>query len=606
MADDAKKKKKKINYSEAWIEARDIVWRNRHRLALGIGLMLISRAAGFVLPLSLKPVVDGVFLQKDMSILPWVVTAVAIATVVQAITAFALSQVLGVAAQRAIMELRKEVQYHVTRLPTSYFDSTKSGVLISRVMTDPEGVRNLVGTGLSQLAGGLLTAVAGLIYLFWKNWHITAIILLILALFGGVMAYAFARLRPLFRIRGEINAQVTGRLTETLGGIRVVKAYTAERREDIVFAHGIHKFFRNVAQSMTGVSAVGSFATVVISAAGITVMILGSRAVNSGEMTLGDLVAYIGITAIVTGPLINIANIGTQITDAFAGLDRIREIRRMATETAGDETRQPLGTIRGDFEFQNVSFEYNPGLPVLKNVSFSAAAGSTTALVGPSGSGKSTLIGIIMAFHYPTSGRVLVDGQDLSQVRMHDYRGQLGVVMQDNFLFEGTITENIRYSKPHATMDEVRYAGRIAHCEEFVNGFEKGYETIVGERGVKLSGGQRQRVAIARAILADPRILILDEATASLDSESEEKIQDGLRALRDGRTSFVIAHRLSTIISSDQILVLDKGEIVERGTHQELIALSGRYKQLYDKQYRFEMNRFINPGEELSAQTDAV
>jgi len=600
VSDDAKKKKK-INYSEAWIEARDIIWRNRKRLALGIALMIVSRGAGLVLPFAAGYAVDDVIISGDTSLLPAIIVAVSIATVVQAITSFALSQVLGVAAQRAIMEMRKEVQYHITRLPTSFFDSTKSGVLISRVMSDPEGIRNLVGTGLSQLAGGLLTGVVGVAALFYLSWHLTLVILAILAVFGGVMAFAFARLRPLFRKRGEINALVNGRLTETFGGIRVVKAYTAERREDITFAHGIHDFFRNVAQSMTGVSAVGSFATLVIGGAGIAVMLLGNWAIQTGEMDLKELVWYVGLTATVTGPLIGIANIGTQITDAFAGLDRIREIKRVATESAGDVGREPLGTIRGDFEFQNVGFEYSPGVPVLKNVSFAAAAGSTTALVGPSGSGKSTLIGIIMAFHYPTSGRVTVDGHDLAKVRMHDYRGQLGVVMQDNFLFEGTITENIRYSKPHATMDEVRYAGRIAHCEEFVNGFEKGYETVVGERGVKLSGGQRQRVAIARAILADPRILILDEATASLDSESEEKIQDGLRALREGRTSFVIAHRLSTIISSDQILVLDKGEIVERGTHQELIALNGRYKQLYDKQYRFEMNRFVNPGEELPA-----
>jgi subfamily B ATP-binding cassette protein MsbA len=606
VSEETKKKKKKINYSEAWIEAKDIIWRNRKRLLLGIGLMLVSRASGFVLPLSMKPLVDGVFQDKDLAILPWIVAAVAVSTVVQAITSFSLSQVLGVAAQRAIMELRKEVQYHVTRLPTSYFDSTKSGVLISRIMTDPEGIRNLVGTGLSQLVGGLVTAAAGLTYLFWRSWHITTIILLILATFGGVMAFAFARLRPLFRKRGEINAQVTGRLTETLGGIRVVKAYTAERREDIVFARGIHGFFRNVAQSMTGVSAVGSFATVVIGAVGITVMILGSRAVHSGEMTFGDLVSYIAVTALVTGPLIGIANIGTQITEAFAGLDRIREIRRMATESDGDAHREALGVVHGDFVVDNAWFEYNPGAPVLKGVSLNAPSGTTTALVGPSGSGKSTLIGIIMAFHYPTKGRVLVDGKDLSKVKLHDYRSQLGVVMQDNFLFEGTITDNIRFSKPHATMEEVRAAGRTAHCEEFVNGFEKGYETVVGERGVKLSGGQRQRVAIARAILAGPRILILDEATASLDSESEEKIQDGLRSLRKGRTSFVIAHRLSTIISSDQILVLDKGEIVERGTHAELLALAGRYKQLYDKQYRFEMNRFINPGEELAVESESA
>jgi len=599
-----KPKKKKLRPADVWFEAKEIVSKHKNRLFLGVGLMLVSRGAGFVLPFSAKEFISEVYEKQNLAALKFIVAAVIAATVVQAITSFLLSQILGVAAQRAIMEMRKEVQQHITRLPTSYFDSTKSGILISRVMTDPEGIRNLVGTGISQLVGGLLTAAVGLVILFYLNWSLTLAILAVLVSFGGVMAYAFAKLRPLFRTRGELSANVTGRLTETLGGIRVVKAYTSEKREDITFAHGIHKLFRNIAQSMTGVSAVGSFATVVIGVVGTTVMIMGGRALDSGVMELGDLVLFIAVTATVTGPLIGIANIGTQITEAFAGLDRIREIRKMATEDADDASRDPMGPIKGDFEFQDVWFEYKPDVPVLKGVSFTAPAGTTTALVGPSGSGKSTLIGLAMAFHQPTRGRVLVDGHDLSKVRLYDYRGQLGVVMQDNFLFEGTVTENIRYAKPHATMDEVREAGRIAHCEEFVLGFEDGYETVVGERGVKLSGGQRQRVAIARAILSDPRVLILDEATASLDSESEEKIQDGLRALRAGRTSFVIAHRLSTIISSDQILVLDGGEIVERGTHTELLALGGRYKQLYDKQYRFEMNRFVNEGEELAVDAE--
>jgi subfamily B ATP-binding cassette protein MsbA len=600
------KPKKKLRLSEVWYEAKEIVSAHRKRLLLGIGLMLVSRGAGFVLPVSAKFFISEVYVKQNLNALTWIVTAVGLATVVQAITSFSLSQILGVAAQRAIMEMRKEVQRHITRLPTSYFDSNKSGVLISRIMTDPEGIRNLVGTGVSQLVGGLLTAVVGLGILFYVNWSLTIAILVILASFGGVMSYAFAKLRPLFRTRGELNANVTGRLTETLGGIRVVKAYTSERREDITFAHGIHKLFRNIAQSMTGVSAVGSFATVVIGVVGITVMIMGGRALESGAMELDDLVFFIAITATVTGPLIGIANIGTQITEAFAGLDRLREIRRVATESADDAGREPIGPLTGDFEFQEVWFEYKPGVPVLKGVSFQAPAGTTTALVGPSGSGKSTLIGLAMAFHQPTRGRILVDGRDLSKVSLYDYRSQLGVVMQDNFLFEGTVADNIRYAEPHATIEEVYEVGRIAHCEEFVSQFEDGYDTVVGERGVKLSGGQRQRVAIARAILADPRVLILDEATASLDSESEERIQDGLRALRAGRTTFVIAHRLSTIISSDQILVLDRGEIVERGTHQELLALDGRYKQLYDKQYRFEMNRFVNPGEELTVDAELI
>jgi len=601
----AKEKKKRLKFSNVWAESRQIIWRHRKQILIGIGLILLSRGAGFVLPASSKFFVDEVILNENLDILGLIIGAVAAATVIQAITSFALSQVLGVAAQRAIMEMRKEVQQHITRLPTHFFDETKSGVLISRVMTDPEGIRNLVGTGLGQLVGGFVTAVVGVGVLFYFSWKITVVILLILAIFGGVMAFAFARIRPIFRKRGEINAEVTGRLSEALGGVRVVKAYTAEKREDIIFAQGIHKLFRNIAQSITGVSAVTSFSTLVIGAAGVTVMILGSRAVLSGELTFGDLVAYIAFTALVTGPLINIANIGTQITEAFAGLDRIREIRKLDTELDADAVREPIGRLNGDIAFEDVWFEYEEGVPVLKDVSFNAPAGTTTALVGPSGSGKSTLIGLVMAFHYPNSGRVLVDGRDLSTVKLKDYRSQLGVVMQDNFLFEGTIADNIRYSRPHATMEEIYEVGRIAHCDEFVEGFERGYETIVGERGVKLSGGQRQRVAIARAILADPRILILDEATASLDSESEEKIQDGLQALRSGRTTFVIAHRLSTIVSSDQILVLDGGEIVERGTHQELLALNGRYKQLYEKQYKFEMNRFVNPGEELPMEVES-
>jgi subfamily B ATP-binding cassette protein MsbA len=492
------------------------------------------------------------------------------------------------------------------RLPIRYFDSTKSGILISRIMTDAEGIRNLVGTGLVQLTGSILTAVMALFILLYLNWKLTAVTILVLGAFGGGMATAFKRLRPLFRERGQINAEVTGRLAESLGGVRIVKAYTAEKREELVFAKGAHRLFRNVARSLTGVSAVGAFSALVIGLIGISMMLVGGASIRAGEMTIGDFVMYLSMTALITMPVIQLANIGTQLTEAFAGLDRIREIRRMATEDEEDVNRAALPDVRGAVEFDNVSFEYNAGVPVLKQVSFVAPAGSTTALVGSSGSGKSTLISLVMAFNRPLTGRVLIDGQDLTTVRLRDFRQHLGVVLQDNFLFDGTIAENIAYAKPHATRDEIVGVSRIAHCDEFIQEFEKGYDTIVGERGVRLSGGQRQRVAIARAILADPRVLILDEATSSLDSESEALIQDGLKSLRQGRTTFVIAHRLSTIRSSDQILVLEHGEIVERGTHEELLALGGRYRQLYDKQYKFERDRFINPGEDFTPEPEAV
>ncbi len=602
----SEEKKRKLRISEAWGEARELIWRHRRRLAIGMALMVASRFSGLVLPFMSKSFVDDVVLQRDLGPLTYIVIAIVAATLVQSVTSFFLSQVLGVAAQRAITDMRKEVQQHVMRLPTSFFDSTKSGVLISRIMTDPEGIRNLVGTGLSQLVGGLLTASVALVYLFYANWRLTLMILVLLGVFGGSMALAFTRLRPLFRERAEINAEVTGRLTEALGGVRVVKAYTAEKREDIIFAEGIHKLFRKIAKTITSMAAIMSMATLVIGGIAAVTMVMGSRAILAGTMTFGDLVAYLFFTVLVGAPLVNMANIGTQITEAFAGLDRIREIRTLTTETQEDRDRKPLGSIRGDIEFQDVFFEYDEGVPVLNGISFEAPAGTTTALVGSSGSGKSTLIGLVMAFHYPKLGRILVDGSDLAGISLKDYRSNLGVVMQDNFLFEGTIIENIKYSRPHASIEQVREVGRVAHCDEFIDDFEKGYDTVVGERGVKLSGGQRQRIAIARAILADPSILILDEATASLDSESEAKIQDGLASLREGRTTFVIAHRLSTIQSADQILVLEAGEIVERGTHSELLAHDGRYKQLYDKQYKFEMNRFINPGEEFAAEPEDV
>ena len=590
--------KKRVTASAAWREARELVWAHRRRLAIGLGLMLVSRIAGLVLPASSKWLIDEVVVKERVELLAPIAFAAGLATVVQAITSFALSQILGVAAQRAIADMRKRVQAQVMRLPVRYFDSTQTGVLVSRIMSDADGIRNLVGTGLVQLAGGFLTAALGIGVLFWLNWRLTVITLIVLGIFGGGMAYAFRTLRPLFRERGKINAEVTGRLTEALGGIRVVKSYTAEKREEIVFTKGAHRLFRNVAKSMTGVSASTAGSTVIVGIIGVLMIWLGGRAIIAGEMTLGDLVMYIFFIGLVAAPLVSIASIGTQITEAFAGLDRIREVLDMRTELDEDADREPLGRLMGDVRFESVWFEYNPGQPVLRGVSFHAAPGTTTALVGSSGSGKSTLISIVMAFNRPTKGRVLVDRKDLADVSLLDYRRQLASVLQENFLFDGTIAENVGYARPGASLDEIEDACRIAHCDEFISQFPDGYHTVVGERGIKLSGGQRQRVSIARAILANPRVLILDEATSSLDSESEQMIQDGLRRLRSGRTTFVIAHRLSTIRSADQILVLEAGEIVERGTHAELLTLNGRYRQLHDKQYKLEADRFINPGED--------
>jgi subfamily B ATP-binding cassette protein MsbA len=591
--------KKRLQVGEVWREARDLIWARRGRLAAGLGLMLISRVAGLVLPASSKYLIDDVIGKGKHELLPLLAMAAIAATLIQAGTSFALSQILGVAAHRAITEMRKRVEEHVLRLPISYFDSTKSGILISRIMTDAEGIRNIVGTGLVQLVGSTVTATLALFVLFYLNWSLTLITIVTLAIFGVVLAFTFKKVRPLFRQRGEINAQVTGRLGESLGGIRVVKAYTTEKREDIVFAKGVHSLFRNVAKTITATSGVTSLATIIFGSVGVIMMVIGGRAILAGTMTLGDFVMYIFFTGMLAAPVASIASIGTQITDAFAGLDRIREVMKQQTELEQDATRQPVERIRGDVAFENVTFEYNPDVPVLQNVSFVAPARTTTALVGSSGSGKSTLISLVMTFNRPKSGRVLIDGRNLDTLRLHDYRSHLGIVLQDNFLFDGTVAENIRYGRPDATEQEMLAVARLAHVDEFVDPLEKKYDTIIGERGIKLSGGQRQRIAIARAILANPSILILDEATSSLDSESEAKIQDGLRALRRGRTTFVIAHRLSTIRGADQILVLEGGEIVERGTHAELLAANGRYRQLYDRQYNFESDQFVNPGEDF-------
>ncbi len=604
--EDEKKKIRRERMARAWAESRDLIWRHRRSLSIGLGLMLISRLAGLVLPASSKFLIDNVFTKHQVELLVPIAMASGLATLIQAATSFALAKVVSITAQRAITDMRIDVQRHVMRLPVSFFDSTKTGVLISRVMSDAEGIRNLVGTGIVQLVGGFVTAGLALAVLFYLNWHLTTITIVMLAAFGGMMSVAFKRLRPMFHERSVINAEVTGRLGESIGGVRIVKVYTAEEREQKIFTVGVERLFDNVRRTITGTSAVGAGTTVITGAIGVLLTIVGGRSILAGQMTLGSFVMYVFFIGMVAAPLVGIASIGTQITEAFAGLDRIRELREMHREDADDATRGAVPEVDGDVAFEHVSFEYVTDVPVLRDVSFRAPAGSTTALVGSSGAGKSTLIGLVMAFSRPQLGRVLVDGRDLAELRLREYRQHLGVVMQDNFLFDGTVRENIAYARPDATDDDIRRVARIAHVDEFVEKWEKQYDTVVGERGVKLSGGQRQRVAIARAILADPRILILDEATSSLDSESEALIRDGLRSLRRGRTTFVIAHRLSTIESSDQILVMEEGRIVERGTHAELMDLGGRYRELHDRQYGIESDIFVNPGEDFTPEPEST
>ena len=583
------------------------IWRlmapRKWLIISGLLLMAVNRVAGLVMPFVSKALLDKVLVpvHPHRELLEPIIGAVLIATLVQAVTSYGLTQLLSIAGQRLITEMRSEVQRHVGLLSVAYYDENRTGTLVARIMTDVEGVRNLIGTGLVQFVGGMFTAVLVFFFLLYRSVTVTLTVFAVVGGFVFVLQYGFKVIRPIFRERGKINAEVTGRLTESLGGVRVVKGYHAEEREHKVFAAGVDRLLSNVMKSLTMTSVLSSASTTVLGVISALVMWLGGHLVLNGQhpggWTVGVYFQYNMFLAFMIAPVFQMVAVGTQLTEAFAGLDRTNELLAEVQENEVPGRSAKMLPIKGEVRFEEVEFAYVPDKPVLHGVSFEAQPGTVTALVGSSGSGKSTIISLLCAFHTPLHGRVLVDGADLARVDLNTYRSQLGVVLQDSFLFDGTIRENIMFSRPEASEEQFLFACRTARVDEFAEHFPEGYDTIVGERGVKLSGGQRQRLSIARALLAEPRILILDEATSSLDSESEAMIQAGLAQLMQGRTTFVIAHRLSTIRRADQILVVEQGRIVERGNHAQLFALGGRYYDLYTRQHGLEANLFLAPGE---------
>ncbi|WP_405292181.1 ABC transporter ATP-binding protein [Algibacter sp. Ld11] len=575
------KTKQKVTMAQAF---KTIIWPRRKLVLLGLLLIVIRSLAGLVLPWQSKVLLDDVVPSKDVSMLYSLIGIVIAAITVQAVTSFLLTQILSVQAQYLISELRAQVQKKVLSLPISFFDNTKSGALVSRIMSDVEGVRNLIGTGLVQLVGGSFTAIVSLVILIDLNPWMTLFVFVPLSIFGYIALRAFKYIRPIFRKRGKINAEVKGRLTETLAGVRVIKAFNAEEQENIVFEKGVDKLFQNVKKSLTATALMTSSSTFLIGVATTGIMGIGGYYMILGEMTTGEFLFFTLVLGFMIAPIVQMSNIGSQLTEALAGLDRTEELMNMTAEEDNAARTIELNTLKGDIEFKDVSFSYEEGKDVLHNINFKAPAGSVTALVGSSGSGKSTIAGLSATFLTPKKGKVTIDNQDLSKVRLSSYRQHLGVVLQDEFLFEGSIRQNIMFPRPNATEAELQNAVKAAYVNEFTDRFDDGLETLIGERGVKLSGGQRQRLAIARAILANPKVIILDEATSSLDTESEALIQKSLSELIKDRTTIVIAHRLSTIRKADQILVIEAGHVVERGTHDELIALGGRYYDLYTYQ----------------------
>jgi ABC-type multidrug transport system fused ATPase/permease subunit len=585
-------------------EVWELMRPRRALLVLGFVLMVINRVCGLVLPYSTKFLIDNVISKHHIEQLRFLVLLVLGATLIQGITSFSLTQLLSKAAQRLITELREQVQVHISRLPVAFYDANKTGNLVSRIMTDVEGVRNLLGTGLVDFAGGVVTSGIALVLLFRTSPQMTLIALGSLLCFAIALNKAFATIRPIFRERGKINAEITGRLTESLGGVRVIKGYHAEEREESIFAMGVRRLLDNVMRTLTATSVMSLSASLLLGGVGAVTMYVGAHQILSGTLTVGGFFSYTLLLGFLVAPIMQIVSIGTQLTEALAGLERTQEIMRERPEDRDPKRTLALRDIVGTVEFENVTFSYDGVHEVLRDISFGADPGTVTALVGSSGSGKSTTIGLISAFYVPTKGKILVDDVDLSTVRLDSYRTRLGVVLQESFLFDGTIRENVAFSRPEASEEEIMRACRIARVDEFAESFADKYDTIVGERGVKLSGGQRQRISIARAILAEPRILILDEATSSLDSESEQMIQHGLSYLMQGRTTFVIAHRLSTIRRADQILVMEQGQIIERGTHDQLYAARGRYYDLYTRQHGVDENLFLAPGEGDAAVAD--
>ena len=604
---DSSKNTKGEKRKNAWKSLPD-VWAlikpRRGLLALGFVLMAINRLSGLVLPASTKYFLDNVVIKKQLNLLTPIVLSILLATVLQGLTSFTLTQLLSKSAQRMITDLRKKVQAHIGRLPLSFYDANKTGALVSRIMSDVEGIRNLIGTGLVEFVGGLMTAVFALIYLLRTSALMTGVAFSIIVIFGLWISRAFKTIRPIFRARPKISAEVTGRLTESLGGVRVVKGYHAEEREEKIFSSGVQRLLDNVLKTLTATSLMGLSGAMLMGVVGALMYEFGGHAIFSGSMTPGQWFAFNAFLVLLIAPVFQIVAIGTQITEAITGLERTREILNETKEDQDPKRTITVDRITGHVVMENVSFSYETGKEVLHEVSFDSQPGTVTALVGPSGAGKSTIIGLIATFYVPPVGRVLVDGIDLATVKLNSYRTQLGVVLQETFLFDGTIRENVAFARPEASEEEILAACHIARVDEFAESFEKKYDTVVGERGVRLSGGQKQRVSIARAILADPRILILDEATSSLDSESEALIQEGLRYLMRGRTTFVIAHRLSTIRRAEQILVVEGGRIIERGTHASLYAAGGRYFDLYTKQHEVESNLFLAPGESSADSED--
>jgi len=580
---DSKKSKikQKVTLKQAF---KTIIWPRRNIVFLGLVLIIIRSLSGFVLPLKSKVLLDEVIPNKDFRQLYILILVVIGAILLQAITSFLLTKVLSIQAQHLISELRAQVQKKVLSLPISFFDNTKSGALVSRIMTDVEGVRNLIGTGLVQLIGGSFTAIITLVILLKMNVWMTLFTFVPLSIFGIIALKSFKYIRPIFRARGKINAEVKGRLTETLGGIRVIKAFNAENQETEVFEKGVADIFKNVKKSMTATAIMTSSSTFLIGLATTGVMGIGGYYMIQGTMTFGDFIQFTFLLAFMVAPIVQMSNIGSQLTEALAGLDRTEELMNMPAEEDNEERTIVLQNLKGEIVFDDVSFAYQEGKEVLNNINFKVPSGSVTALVGSSGSGKSTIAGLSATFLNPKSGTITIDNQDMSKVQLSSYRKNLGVVLQDEFLFEGTIRDNILFPRPNASETELQNAVKAAYVNEFTDRFDDGLETLIGERGVKLSGGQRQRLAIARAILADPKIIILDEATSSLDTESESLIQQSLSVLIKDRTTIVIAHRLSTIKRADQILVIESGNIAERGTHDELIAAKGRYFDLYTYQ----------------------